>query len=117
MSFAEKLNDYLKQDDKTANYLGAPRAFGNTHMGLAILGIAGKELGLRAPDTYPSFDPNGVSASNFVNNPRLTKANILEAFTETFTFENICEVLDKELWSSLATASKLPLSQDQLFSR
>ncbi len=50
-----------------------------------------------------------------MNNARLSKVNILEAFTEAFTFENTWQAIGQELWSSLATASKLPLEKEELF--
>ncbi len=109
-SFPEKLNTVLSHP-----CLNDKRVFGNTHIGLAIVGIAGQELGLRAQSSHASFDVNCAVVKNFIADAKTTKANILEAFTDAFTFENTWKAIGQELWSSLATASELPLKKEELF--
>lgn len=102
-SFVEHI---LKAFPETKDFLKG-NSFSDTHNGLAIMGFAGKELGLRSKESNPAFDPNCACVQLFIQSPLITKANILEAFTNAFTFENMWGILSKELFKSLSTASEL----------
>jgi hypothetical protein len=107
-SFIEHI---LKAFPKAAEFLGKNTLrkdiFNNTHDGLAIMGIAGKELGLRAKDSHPAFDPNCACSKALIQSPFITKASLLEVFTNAFTFENTWKIIAKELFENLASESKI----------
>ncbi len=102
-SFVEKI---LKRCPEATGFLKG-HAFENTHDGLAVIGIVGKELGLRDANSKPTFDPNCEAARDLIQCKEMTKALLLEAFTDAFTFENTWESIAKELFESLASESKI----------
>lgn len=107
-SFVEKI---LKRCPEAADFLKG-NAFENTHYGLAIMGMAGKELGLRDPESNPTFDPNCEAAQKLIQCKELTKALLLEAFTDAFTFENLHKIMGELLFETLA--AELPASESKL---
>jgi hypothetical protein len=84
-------------------------AYGRTHIGLDILGIAGIELGLRTAESGPPYDLNIEADSWFLKNSASDKVNILKAFVKSFTFENIWQGLADLLWQKTAESSKLEI--------
>lgn len=104
---------FLKNRHKAAH------DFGRTHIGLDILGIAGKELGLRSAQSYPTYDLNIEAESWFLKNSVSDKANLVKAFVKSYTLNNIWQALADLIWEKTAESSKLEMQiyKDEAFTQ